>query len=343
MERRSSGIIALKLAVSMLMALAGGYAAIWLFFYISSGKVSEFEFWYPLGVLFSIVVLVLGLIATGVNVQRLADDRAWPTAHRRLTILAPTSVLALIVMYGFLAFVNPLTAGHLRIQWWAGRRDFRGAKIEQAALRGANLSEADLSRADLREADLRGANLRGANLSEADLSDADLSDADLHGVWLGRANLRGANLIGADLRQAWLKTLYLDSTTRIDPKWHLVWEIHEKGGTNRDLQGVDLSGAWLDGADLSGANLQGADLSGAFLWSAHLDGANLASANLAGGLLFDADLSGADLHVANLGRADLLRADLSGADLSGATVTDRQLSQAASLEGATMPDGSVHE
>ena len=100
-----------------------------------------------------------------------------------------------------------------------------------------------------------------------------------------------------------------------------------------DLSGVDLSEASLNFAHLSGADLSGADLSDADLWWAHLDGADLSGA----------DLSGADLRDANLSGANLSEADLSGANLSEAQVSSEQLAQAASLEGAIMPDGTVHE
>jgi uncharacterized protein YjbI with pentapeptide repeats len=55
-------------------------------------------------------------------------------------------------------------------------------------------------------------------------------------------------------------------------------------------------------------------------------------------------LSEADLSGANLSGADLSGADLSGADLSGAQgVTEEELEeQAKTLEGATMPKGSIH-
>ncbi len=39
----------------------------------------------------------------------------------------------------------------------------------------------------------------------------------------------------------------------------------------------------------------------------------------------------------------LKEADLGGAKLAGAKVTEKQLDTARSLEGATMPDGSVHD
>jgi hypothetical protein len=99
-----------------------------------------------------------------------------------------------------------------------------------------------------------------------------------------------------------------------------------------DLSGADLSGADLRGANLSRANLGGADLSYAALIVADLRGANLS----------EADLSGADLRGAGLFRANLRGANLRGADLTDANVSEQQLRSAASLEGATMPDGEVY-
>ena len=53
---------------------------------------------------------------------------------------------------------------------------------------------------------------------------------------------------------------------------------------------------------------------------------------------------GANLSNASLNNADLSNADLSDADLSGAKgITNEELElQAASLKGATMPNGSKH-
>jgi uncharacterized protein YjbI with pentapeptide repeats len=79
--------------------------------------------------------------------------------------------------------------------------------------------------------------------------------------------------------------------------------------------------------------LAGADLS--FL---DLRGANLSGANLHEAVLIRADLSDA-----NLRGATLLGAYLRGANLERAEVTDEQLAQARSLEGATLPDSTVHE
>jgi hypothetical protein len=68
---------------------------------------------------------------------------------------------------------------------------------------------------------------------------------------------------------------------------------------------INLSGADLSRADLSGAGLSWADLSRADLSLANLSGANLSRANLSGANLSGADLSRADLSWANLSGADL--------------------------------------
>ncbi len=82
---------------------------------------------------------------------------------------------------------------------------------------------------------------------------------------------------------------------------------------------ADLQGARLDGANLQGDRLVLADLQGAVL-----QGTNLSKANLSG---------------TNLTRAILERANLKG--VTGITVEQLE-SQAKSLQGATMPDGSIH-
>jgi hypothetical protein len=115
-----------------------------------------------------------------------------------------------------------------------------------------------------------------------------------------------------------------------------------------DLGGVNLMGADLRKADLMGANLSGANLIGTDLMGAHLGGANLESAYLTGAYLMGTNLGGANLRNALLHGANLLATNLGGADLSRATlsevtVTDDQLAQAASLAGAILPDGTVHE
>jgi uncharacterized protein YjbI with pentapeptide repeats len=127
--------------------------------------------------------------------------------------------------------------------------------------------------------------------------------------------------------------------------------------TNANLSRTTLIRANLMGAHLAGANLSGTTLWGANLTSADLTGANLIDASI--GLrhyagdepiitrfydanLTNANLSGARIYGADLRYANLRGADLTGADLTGALITEKQLDQAKSLKGATMPDGSIH-
>jgi hypothetical protein len=109
--------------------------------------------------------------------------------------------------------------------------------------------------------------------------------------------------------------------------------LYESNLITKDHVVVDLSGA-----DLREANLGETHLSHAHLRRADLYGADLYGANLSG-----ADLSSANVKEANLEHAELSGADLAGANLIHAKVTDEQLAEAKSLQGATMPDGSIHD
>jgi hypothetical protein len=98
---------------------------------------------------------------------------------------------------------------------------------------------------------------------------------------------------------------------------------------------IDLSGADLRTAHLSGVNLREADLRGTYLWLADLREADFRKANLRHAFLSDADyeadfrkadfrganLRGANFRRANLRWTTLFRANLSEANLSAADVS----------------------
>lgn len=108
------------------------------------------------------------------------------------------------------------------------------------------------------------------------------------------------------------------------------------GAHNKSVTRFLRDSGLADDLLLSGIDLEGADLSQAQLAYADLSGTQLAHADL-----LDTDLVGADLRGANLNGADLGDAELLRADLSAARVTQKQLDQAESLEGTTMPDGQT--
>jgi len=141
-------------------------------------------------------------------------------------------------------------------------------------------------------------------------------------------------------------------------KRNVLQFLHESGLIEKGKSIIDLHGADLRQADLGGAaplssvgldytHLEGANLSFADLRGADLRGADLGRANLEGTSLGLAHLEGAWLRNANLRRADLEgafldQAHLRQADLTEARVTMAQLDKAESLQGAILPDGSVH-
>jgi len=93
------------------------------------------------------------------------------------------------------------------------------------------------------------------------------------------------------------------------------------------------------GSEASARLLREITLSHATLSNAYLPNADLRHADLSGANLSDADLNGADLSDAALSGVTLFGADLE--DARG--ITKEQLEkQAATLEGAIMPDGSKH-
>ena len=82
--------------------------------------------------------------------------------------------------------------------------------------------------------------------------------------------------------------------------------------------GCDLRKAYLENANLIGADLSGADLRDAYLKGAFLKGANLEGADLSGAFLMDANLSGANLNGAALSYTTYML----GAILCNTTIPD---------------------
>ena len=77
---------------------------------------------------------------------------------------------------------------------------------------------------------------------------------------------------------------------------HGKWLRNEEGGEKAFLEDADLRGADLRGANLRGADLEGANLKGADLTDADIKGAALRDADIKGAYLGGAYLKGADLN-----------------------------------------------
>lgn len=174
------------------------------------------------------------------------------------------------------------------------------ADLSNSDLSGAKLNHTNFSHANLRDAFLHKADLTGANLSQADLTNAYFSHANLTKAYLGGASCCGTYLKDAELKYANLKTAKISTKTMIDSKWYSVWEVVNQGAAKKNLSGVDLSNANLQGVNFEEANLTNANLSNSILRQSNLDGANLTNTNLGG-----ANICGVDLDRANLTKTKL--------------------------------------
>jgi len=111
---------------------------------------------------------------------------------------------------------------------------------------------------------------------------------------------------------------------------------------NQALERLSDSGLWLDGLNLSGAELEGLQAPhgrwrGVALNNSILRHACLRDADLQGCDLREADLRNADLQHADLRDADLRDADLRGADLRHANLGGSRR-EGARLEGALITE-----
>lgn len=117
--------------------------------------------------------------------------------------------------------------------------------LQHIDLSGSDLTGSYFTKALAIEANFSGAILDAALFDLADLSGADLSGARLRGANLRHAVLTGTNFRGADL------------SPRPDASWLRFFrgKFEEHGGV------TDLTGASVEGADFTDANLTGAKLS----------------------------------------------------------------------------------
>ena len=225
--------------------------------------------------------------------------------------------------------------------------DLSGANLEGSVITGADISGADFTRTRLKYirsggmvnahppvnipspylfitndasgayivgpyADLSGANLEGSVITGADISSADFTGARLR-------DLKSGNLSAAG-RPAVLPTTY-------------TFNVSATAGYGGYIigTGVNISGAVLDGTDLSGvvftdANMHGASLSGGgtSLVNARSGGIRGIPASLPPGYTFVNDNSSGGYIVGrrvDLSGANLTNCVLSGLDVSGANLT----------------------
>jgi uncharacterized protein YjbI with pentapeptide repeats len=175
------------------------------------------------------------------------------------------------------------------------------------------------------------ADLSGMNLSGMDLTGIDLRDANLQNTTFDNATLTGADLTSIVAFNATFRDAGLNETLLK----HAEFNRYDYANCGGDCGSANLSGAYLQRADLTHAELVSADLTNADLRYADLTNADLGSADLTNADLRYADLIGADFYYADLTNADLGSADLTGAFLRDADLTNADL-RSADLTGATL-------
>ena len=131
----------------------------------------------------------------------------------------------------------------------------------------------------------------------------------------------------------------------------LKFLLQEKYAVHRLIRSYDSENVWLEGVDLSEANLDNANLCGVYLNYAILNGADLASVHLEMSYLNDVDLADANLNYADLSSVQLKRTTLAGTDLYGANLCGADLREAnleradligTNLNGADLTEASLN-
>ena len=192
------------------------------------------------------------------------------------------------------------------------------ASLARHDLSYLNLVGQDFSHADFTGAVLYQADMHEATLDYAVLFAADLRQANMHSVSLVRADMRGACLRGTSLINADMTGVDLREGSIANREGKMITFGEAKHPS--DNGGVDLSGANLSLAKLSGAVAINGDFSDTTMRGVRIVRANLQGAKFEGANLEDADLSLCDLREANLNGAVLVNATMSLANLTDATL-----------------------
>ncbi|MCK5098887.1 MAG: DUF2169 domain-containing protein, partial [Desulfobacteraceae bacterium] len=122
-----------------------------------------------------------------------------------------------------------------------------------------------------------------------------------------------------------VKTKFLEAISNKEDVSNGDWACIDLEGEN--LDGINLSGAFLEQVNFKGASLRGTDLFGAILSRAILEDADFTGANLQ-----EANIGAVKGHKTNFTKANLKFAKLSKADFTGADFTKADLEDIESLE-----------
>ena len=182
------------------------------------------------------------------------------------------------------------------------------------------------------------------------LDGVDISGRFLHQVNknrrrdISRVFLRSLDLQHANLQEANFSGAYLDDAVFSNANMQQA-RLNEASLVRSDFKGANISHASffranLEQADLSRANIVGANLAGSNLFHAKLQGADLRWASLVASDLRGVNLTDAKLNRANLPFTNLSDAILSGSDAHGVDLRWANLRQA-HLDGTNLTDANL--
>jgi uncharacterized protein YjbI with pentapeptide repeats len=167
------------------------------------------------------------------------------------------------------------------------------------------------------------------------LTNRDLRSADLSSALLVKVDLRGANLKGANLDRARVYATNL-SGFQIFQGEHCVDTAHLLEADSNKYCRTDLQGSILQGTQLEGNDMQGVLLSGANLMFAQLEGNNMQRAQL-----LHANLMSAQLKDNNMQRAQLQDVTLTGVIIRGNDMRSALLSAQSPSHGVVFHGNNV--
>lgn len=259
-------------------------------------------------------------------------------------------------------------------------QNIRSLSLAGALLRNSSFALVDLSNANFREADLTYAQFRKSNLTNADMSRSIIVRADFSGADLKNTNFDGTQSRRASFREtrATKASFVKGQMESVD---FVLCNCEETNFQSAFLEKANFSSAFLHRSSFLHANLQRVNFTLARLVNTSLkntqlesadfsrsicEGTMFKSAQLSAGRFFqtslkDLSLTNLDMRDANFTAADLtltsfystkldraifnnailVMSNFSLASLRNASITETQLSNALSVRGAILPNGTV--
>jgi uncharacterized protein YjbI with pentapeptide repeats len=151
------------------------------------------------------------------------------------------------------------------------------------------------------------------------------SEKDFKGTYIMAAHFMGEGLSPHKESLEEIKKRFLRTIANKENVSNGDWACIDLTGEN--LDGIDLSGAFLEQVNFTGASLKGANLSGAIMARAILD-----NADFTGATLEEANVGGVHAHGTNFIEANFKSAKLSKGDFTKSDFTKARLEDIESLE-----------